>query len=82
VVTYLDRIAKTVTVTEAKTLMLALLDEVASGEVVEITKRGRVVARLVPARGPHALRGALEGVARSAVDEEELLSSSVAWEAD
>lgn len=37
---------------EAKTHLSRLLDRVAAGEEVEITKRGRVVARLVdPARG-------------------------------
>ncbi len=70
-----------VTATEAKARILALLDEVTSGEEVEITKRGRVVARLVPARGPHALRGALQGVAVSAADDEDLFSTGVAWEA-
>jgi prevent-host-death family protein len=62
-----DFIAIKMTATEAKARILALLDQVASGEEVEITKRGRVVARLVPARGPQALRGALQGVAASAV---------------
>jgi prevent-host-death family protein len=70
-----------VTATEAKARILALLDRVALGEEVEITKRGRVVARVVPARGPHALRGALLGVAVSAVDDEDLFSTGVAWEA-
>ena len=70
-----------VTATEAKARILALLDQVTSGEEVEITKRGRVVARLVPARGPHALRGALQGVAASAADDEDLYSTGVAWEA-
>lgn len=44
------------TATEAKAKILALLDEVAAGQEVEITKHGRTVARLVPARGPHALK--------------------------
>ena len=70
-----------VTATEAKARILALLDEVTSGEEVEITKRGRVVARLVAARGPHALRGALQGVAASAADDEDLFWTGVAWEA-
>ena len=39
------------TATEAKAKMLALLDDVSGGEEVEITKHGKVVARLVPARG-------------------------------
>ncbi len=70
-----------VTATEAKVRILALLDEVTSGEEIEITKRGRVVARLVPARGPHALRGALQGVAMSAASDDELFSTGVDWEA-
>ena len=81
VLTYRDHMARKVTATEAKARMLALLDEVTLGEEIEITKRGRVVARLVPARGPHAFRGALQGVAVSAADEEDLFSSGVAWEA-
>ena len=48
-----------VTATEAKAKMLALLNEVAAGGEVEITRHGRAVARLVPAGGPHALKGRL-----------------------
>ena len=48
---------RTVTATEAKAKILALLDEVAAGDEIEITKHGRVVARLVPAKGPKALKG-------------------------
>ena len=33
---------------EAKTHLSALLERVAGGEVIEITRRGRPVARLVP----------------------------------
>jgi prevent-host-death family protein len=73
-----DHMAKRVTTTEAKARILALLDEVASGEAIEITKRGRVVARLVPARGPHAFRGALEGVAMSAAGDEQLFTTGLA----
>lgn len=35
---------------EAKTHLAALLDRVAKGETIEITRRGVPVARLVPAR--------------------------------
>jgi prevent-host-death family protein len=69
-----------VTATEAKAKILALLDEAASGEEIEITKHGRTVARLVPAHGPHALRGRFAGVAMSASDEDELFSTGVSWE--
>lgn len=72
---------RTVTATDAKARILALLDEVAAGEEFEITKHGRVVARLVPATGPHALRARFEGVAVSAVDDEELFSTGVPWNA-
>jgi prevent-host-death family protein len=69
-----------VTATEAKAKLLALLDEVAAGNEVEITKRGRAVARLVPAQGPHALEGKFAGVAMTATDnEDELFTTGAAW---
>lgn len=68
------------TATEAKATILTLLDEVAAGDEVEITKHGRAVARLVPATGPHALKGSLEGMAMTAAEEEELFSTGEAWE--
>ena len=43
---------KTVSITEAKTHLSALLDEVALGETIIITRRGRAVARLVPPEAP------------------------------
>ena len=38
---------------EAKTHLSALLDEVARGETIIITERGRAVARLVPPEAPN-----------------------------
>lgn len=73
--------SRTMTATEVKARILALLDEVAGGEVVEITKHGRVVAHLVPATGPHALRGRLAGIARSAAPDDELFSTGERWDA-
>ncbi len=67
------------TATEVKAKILALLDEVAAGEEVEITKHGHVVARLVPACGPHSLAGALTGVAMSAAAEEDLFTTGAPW---
>lgn len=67
------------TATEVKAHILAVLDEVAEGEVVEITKHGRTVARLVPAHGPHALKGRLEGVAVTTGSDEELFQTNVPW---
>lgn len=66
--------------TEAKAKILGLLDDVERGEEVEITRRGRPVARLVPVAGPHALRGALAGVAMTAGREEDLYQTEAAWE--
>jgi prevent-host-death family protein len=67
------------TASEAKAKILSLLDEVAAGEEIEITKHGRVVARLVPASGPSALRGSLRGRARSAADEDRLFTTGATW---
>lgn len=71
---------RTVTATEAKAKILALLDEVAQGEEIEITKHGRPVARLVPAKGPHSLEGKFAGIAISMVGEEQLFSTGEVWE--
>ncbi|MGI8777822.1 MAG: type II toxin-antitoxin system Phd/YefM family antitoxin [Acidimicrobiales bacterium] len=68
-----------VTATEAKARILALLDEVAAGEEIEISKHGRTVARLVPAGGPSALRGKVTGMALSAAAEEELFGTGEDW---
>jgi len=72
-------VTRTVTATEAKATILALLDDVAAGDEVAITKHGRIVARLVPAVGPQALRGAFAGVARTVADEEDLFSTGATW---
>ncbi len=71
---------RTMTATEVKAKILALLDEVAEGDEIEITKHGHVVARLVPANGPHALRGRLTGVARSVADDEALFGTGATWD--
>lgn len=68
------------TATEAKAKILSLLDQVAAGQEVEITKHGRTVARLVPATGPHALKGSLTGVAMTTAADEELYSTGLSWD--
>ena len=68
------------TATEVKARILSLLDDVAGGEEIEITKHGRTVARLVPAHGPHSLRGKLEGIAMSAGADEELFTTGASWD--
>jgi prevent-host-death family protein len=67
------------TATQVKAKILGLLDEVAQGEEIEITKHGRIVARLTGATGSHALKGRLAGVAMTAVEEEALLSTGASW---
>jgi prevent-host-death family protein len=69
-----------VTATQAEATFIALLDAVAAGEEIEITMRGRTVARLVPALSPHALRGKVSGVAISNGADDELFTTEVAWE--
>jgi len=68
------------TATEVKTRILALLDEVADGEAIEITKHGRTIARLVPAQGAHALKGRYSGIASSAADDDDLFATGAAWD--
>jgi len=68
------------TATEVKARILAVLDEVAAGEEVEITKHGRTVARLVPARGALALRGRCQGVAMTAADDDDLFTTGAGWD--
>lgn len=68
------------TATEVKARILALLDEVAGGEVIEITRHGRTVARLVPAQGPHALKSRFEGVAISTADDDSLFTTGAPWD--
>lgn len=68
------------TASEVKAKILRLLDEVAGGDEVEITKHGRTVARLVPAWGPAALEGVLEGVAVSVADDEQLFTTGLVWD--
>jgi len=71
---------KKVTATQAEANTRSLLDEVAAGDEVEITKHGRTVARLVPATGPHVLEGGLAGVAMTAAGDDDLLSTDEKWE--
>lgn len=68
------------TATEFKAHVLAMLDKAASGQEIEITKRGHTIARLVPAHGPHTLKGKLAGVAMSAADDEQLFATDAQWD--
>jgi prevent-host-death family protein len=70
------------TATEAKAKLLSLLDEVEHGEEIEITRRGRVVARLAPARGPHALKGMFKGLVWTTDPDDDLYTTGVTWTMD
>ena len=48
------------TATEVKAKLLALLDAVAAGQEIEITKHGRTVARLI-CQGPPCPEGQADG---------------------
>lgn len=67
------------TATQLKAQLLAVLDDVGAGEDVEITKHGRTIARLVPARGPKSIMGMFEGVVRSNASDEELFTPGIDW---
>jgi prevent-host-death family protein len=68
------------TATEVKARILALLDDVEAGDEIEITRHGRTIARLAPARGPHALRGRFAGIAMSTADDDELFTTGETWD--
>jgi prevent-host-death family protein len=67
------------TATETKAKILTLLDEVAQGEEIEITKHGHTVARLVGGTGSRVLKGRFSDVAMTTVDENELFTTGVSW---
>jgi prevent-host-death family protein len=73
---------RTVNVTTAKATLPALLDAVADGEEIEITRHGRTIARIVPARGGAALRGRYRGAAWTVDPADDLLSTGERWEVD
>jgi prevent-host-death family protein len=71
---------RTMTATEVKAKLLAVLDEVEGGEEIAITRHGRMIARIVPARGPHRLRGLFAGVTSSSPNDEDLFSTGLTWD--
>lgn len=68
------------TATQVKARILALLDEVADGEAIEITKHGRTIARLVPAPGASSLKGRMVDVAATAAADDDLFTTSTSWD--
>ena len=69
------------TATEVKAKLLARLDDVEHGEKIEITRRGKTIARISEARGPHRLKGMFAGLAHQTTTDEELYSTGETWEA-
>jgi prevent-host-death family protein len=71
---------KEMNATQVKARILALLDEVAAGEEIRITRHGRTVARLTSATGPHSLKGRFAGVAVTAADDDDLFTTGTDWD--
>jgi prevent-host-death family protein len=68
----------TITASEFKAKCLALLDEVATTrETLVVTKRGKAVARIVPAEEPPSLLGTVTFL----VSDDELVNWSIDWDA-
>jgi prevent-host-death family protein len=77
---YSNHVTRQVTATEAKAKLLAILDDVEKGEEIEITRHGHTIARIMPARGPHALKNLFRGIAVTNATDEELFSTGETWE--
>jgi prevent-host-death family protein len=73
---------RTMPVTEVKAKLLALLDEVERGEEIEITRHGRTIARITPAREPHALKGMFQGLVWTTDPDDDLSTTGVTWTMD
>jgi len=77
------KVVKTVTATEFKARSLMLLREVHQlRQTVLITKRGKAVARLVPAGRAPRFIGRLRGIFKIVGDITELLVPPEDWECD
>lgn len=75
----MTNVIRKVTAREAKAKLLALLDAVAAGDEIEITRHGRTVARLVPIPGLLSLKGSLTRDARTAAPGDDLFSTDITW---
>jgi len=70
-----------VTATEARAKFFALLDSVAQGEEIEITRYGRIIAVIVPVKSPSLLKNRHAGLVTTNASDKELFSTGVKWEA-
>lgn len=73
-------VMESITATQFKARCLALLDDVADGEEIVVTKRGKPVARVVPVEERvHDLRGSISQL----VSDEELIAPiDLEWDAE
>lgn len=73
-------VMESITATQFKARCLALLDDVADGEEIVVTKRGKPVARVVPVgERVHDLRGSISQL----VSDEELIAPiDLEWDAE
>lgn len=79
-VIYNDHMTITVTATEAKAKILKILDDVAGGAEYEITKRGSVVARLVPASRAPTIKAMFAETVKSNASDEDLFTTDSHWD--
>lgn len=73
--------ARTMTIEEIKARLLALIDDVEAGDEIEVTRNGVTIARIAPAKGPHALKGKFAGTVDIAAPDEDLYSTGETWNA-
>jgi prevent-host-death family protein len=72
-----------VTATTLKTHVLSLLDDVERGEEIEVTRHGRIIARIVPVRDFLGLKDMFAGVVKSPEDEKQFsLDDEWTYDAD
>jgi prevent-host-death family protein len=76
---YDDYMTKSISATEAKAKLLAILDDIERGDEIEITRRGVPIARLSPIRRPKLKMGRLAGMARTTDPSDDLLSTGLDW---
>jgi prevent-host-death family protein len=77
---YSGHMARKLTATEVKAKILAVLHEVEDGEEFEITRHGRTIARLTPARSSRVPWGKHVGIAWTTDPNDDLYTASEDWE--
>ncbi|MCL1897452.1 MAG: type II toxin-antitoxin system prevent-host-death family antitoxin [Micrococcales bacterium] len=67
------------TASDFKATVLAVLDDVAQGDEVQITKHGKPVARLVPVSNPSGLWGRFVDTVAVDCPDEDLYQTGQSW---